>query len=116
MVSYSGVVRRDLTIDPEDPRYQRFAVGYGTSWDEAEQFATTLNDHFATNYDGAGYDILVPETWGVARAAAAPAAAEPAPVTAENATRDAAPRPPFSPDRPIPTEELCTGQAPGASC
>ena len=68
VVSYTGVVRQDLTIDPEDPRYQRFAVGYGTSWEEAEQYATTLNDHFATNYDGAGYEILVQETWSVASA------------------------------------------------
>ncbi len=68
VVSYTGVVRQDLTIDPEDPRYQRFAVGYGTSWEEAEQFATTLNEHFATNHDGAGYEILVQETWGVANA------------------------------------------------
>lgn len=70
VVSYNGVVRQDLTIDPEDPRYQGFAVGYGTSWEEAERSATTLNDRFATNYDGDGYEMLVRETWGVARTAA----------------------------------------------
>ncbi|WP_419949443.1 hypothetical protein [Candidatus Palauibacter sp.] len=117
VVSYSGVVRRDLTIDPEDPRYQRFAVGYGTSWEEAEQFATTLNDHFATNYDGAGYEILVQETWSVARAAASPAAAEPTPARSEDPSRDAALRATSSLlDPPVPAEELCSGQAPGASC
>ena len=66
VVSYAGVVRQDLTIDPEDPRYQSFSVGYGTSWEEAERSATTLNDRFATNYDGDGYETLVRETWGVA--------------------------------------------------
>ena len=70
VVSYTGVVRQDLTIDPEDPRYQSFAVGYGTSWEEAERAATTLNDRFATHYDGDGYEMLVRETWGVARTAA----------------------------------------------
>ncbi len=116
VVSYSGVVRQDLTIDPEDPRYQRFAVGYGMSWEEAEQFATALNDHFATNYDGAGYEVLVQETWGVARGAASPAGAQPPPVGAEDASLDAPPRSPFSPSPPIPTNELCTGQTPGSSC
>ena len=67
VVSYNGVVREDLTIDPEDLRYQSFAVGYGTSWEEAERWATTLNDRFATNYDGDGYEVLVRETWGAAR-------------------------------------------------
>ncbi len=70
VVSYTGVVRQDLTIDPEDPRYQSFSVGYGRSWEEAERSATTLNDRFATNHDGDGYEMLVRETWGVARTAA----------------------------------------------
>ena len=117
VVSYTGVVRRDLTIDPEDPRYQRFAVGYGTNWEEAEQYATTLNDHFATNYDGAGYEILVQETWSVARAAAASVADEPPPARPEDPSRDAALRATSSLlDPPVPAEELCSGQAPGASC
>ena len=71
VVSYQGVVRGDLTIDPEDPRYQSFSVGYGTDWEEAEQFATRVNDRFATNYDGSGYEVLVRETWGVGGAGAA---------------------------------------------
>ena len=70
VVSYTGVVRRALTIDPEDPRYQSYSVGYGTSWEEAERSATTLNDRFATNYDGDGYEMLVREAWGVARSPA----------------------------------------------
>ena len=70
VVGYKGVVRQDMTIDPEDPRYQSFSVGYGRSWEEAERSATTLNDRFATNYDGDGYEKLVREAWGVARSPA----------------------------------------------
>ena len=71
VVGYQGVARGGLTIDPEDPRFQSFTVGYGTDWEQAEQFATRLNDRFATNYDGSGYDVLVRETWGVSGAFAA---------------------------------------------
>ena len=69
VVSYMGVVQQDLTIDPEDPRYQAFAVGYGTSWEEAEQYATRLDGRFTTIYDGGGYEVLVRERWAVADAA-----------------------------------------------
>ena len=69
VVSYQGVVRQDLTIDPEDPRYQLFSVGYGTSWEEAEENATRLDGRFTTNYDGGGYEVLVRESWAVAAAA-----------------------------------------------
>ena len=44
IIEYTGVIRRDLTIDLEDPRFQAFGVGYGRSREEAEQFATTLDD------------------------------------------------------------------------
>ena len=71
VVSYQGVVREDLTIDPGDPRFQSFAVGYGASWEEAERNATMLNDRFATNNDGSGYEVLVRERWGVEDAARA---------------------------------------------
>ena len=69
VVSYQGVVRQDLAIDPEDPRYQLFSVGYGTSWEEAEENATRLDGRFTTNYDGGGYEVLVRESWAVAAAA-----------------------------------------------
>ncbi len=66
VVSYQAVVRGDLTIDPEDPRYRQFSVGYGRSWDEAEQYATRVSGRFMTNYDGGGYEVLVRESWAVA--------------------------------------------------
>ena len=69
VVSYMGVVQQDLTIDPDDPRYQLFGVGYGTSWEEAEQNATRVNSRFMTTYDGDGYEVLVREKWAVAGAA-----------------------------------------------
>ena len=75
VVGYQGVARGDLTIDPEDPRYRSLAVGYGTDWEQAEQFATTLNERFATNYDGGGYEVLVREAWGVSGSFAADAGA-----------------------------------------
>ena len=82
VVSYQGVVRGDLTIDPEDPRYQQFSVGYGGSWEEAEENATRVSGRFTTNYDGGGYEVLVRESWAVAadaREAARPAAEAPGP-------------------------------------
>lgn len=66
VVSYQGVVRRDLTIDPDDPRFQRFSVGYGASWEEAESDATDGDGFFASNHDGRGYQLLVRETWRAA--------------------------------------------------
>ena len=36
IISYPGVIRQDLTVDPEDPRFQAFSVGFGTDFDEAE--------------------------------------------------------------------------------
>ena len=29
IISYTGVIRQDLTVDPEDPRFQAFTVGFG---------------------------------------------------------------------------------------
>ena len=37
IISYTGVIRQDLTVDPEDPRFQAFSVGFGTDFDAAEQ-------------------------------------------------------------------------------
>ena len=36
IVGYTGVIRQDLTVDPEDPRFQAFSVGFGTDFDAAE--------------------------------------------------------------------------------
>ena len=73
IVRYTGAIRRDLTLDPDDPRFQGFAVGYGRSAEAAEENATTVNARFATHYDGSGYDVLVAESW-VVSAGAAPGA------------------------------------------
>ena len=70
IIQYTGVVRQDLTIDPEDPRFQAFSVGYGMSREEAEQFATRLDDRFVSYNDGSGYEVLVQETWSAGGAGA----------------------------------------------
>ena len=63
IIRYTGAVRLDLTLDPDDPRFQAFGVGYGTSWEEAEQSATRLDDRFVSYNDGSGHKVLVQETW-----------------------------------------------------
>ncbi|WP_419936429.1 hypothetical protein [Candidatus Palauibacter sp.] len=40
IIRYTGAIRGDLTLDPDDPRFQAFAVGYGTSAQAAEENAT----------------------------------------------------------------------------
>ena len=77
VLGYTGVVRQDLTIDPEDPRFQGFAIGYGMSWEEAEEYATRLDARYVSTNDGSGYQVLVRETWGIANAGAG-AGGEPA--------------------------------------
>ena len=64
MVSYTGVIPLDLTIDPDDPRFQGFSVGYGTDWDGAEADARA-DARFDTYYDGSGYEVIVREQWNV---------------------------------------------------
>ena len=66
IISYTGVIRQDLTVDPEDPRFQAFSVGFGTDFDAAEMQATTINHRFSSQSDGSGYEVLLRETWGVA--------------------------------------------------
>ena len=66
IISYTGVIRQDLTVDPEDPRFQAFSVGFGTDFDAAESQATTINQRFSSRNDGSGYEVLLRETWGVA--------------------------------------------------
>ena len=66
IVSYTGVIRQDLTVDPEDPRFQAFSVGFGTDFDAAETQATTIDQRFSSYSDGSGYEVLLRETWGVA--------------------------------------------------
>ena len=71
IISYTGVIRQDLTVDPEDPRFQAFSVGFGTDFDAAETQATTISQRFSSQSDGSGYEVLLRETWGVAEGATA---------------------------------------------
>ena len=71
IISYTGVIRQDLTVDPEDPRFQAFSVGFGTDFDAAETQATRINQRFSSQNDGSGYEVLLRETWGVAEGALA---------------------------------------------
>ena len=66
IISYTGVIRQDLTVDPEDPRFQAFSVGFGTDFDAAESQATTISQRFSSQNDGSGYEVLLRETWSVA--------------------------------------------------
>ena len=66
IISYTGVIRQDLTVDPEDPRFQAFSVGFGEDFDEAETQATTISQRFSSQNDGSGYEVLLRETWSVA--------------------------------------------------
>ena len=71
IISYTGVIRQDLTVDPEDPRFQAFSVGFGTDFDAAESQATTISQRFSSQNDGSGYEVLLRETWSVAEGAVA---------------------------------------------
>ena len=76
IISYTGVIRQDLTVDPEDPRFQAFSVGFGTDFDEAESQATTINQRFSSQNDGSGFEVLLREMWGVAEGVVAGGAAQ----------------------------------------
>ncbi len=95
IVSYAGVIRQDLTVDPEDPRFQAFSVGFGPDFDAAETQATTINRRFSSRNEGSGYEVLLRETWGVAEGAIA-GGSEPA----------------FSP----PDGPICTGRGSSEAC
>ena len=95
IISYTGVIRQDLTVDPEDPRFQAFSVGFGTDFDAAETQATTINQRFSSQSDGSEYEVLLRETWGVAEGVVA-GDSEPA----------------FSP----PEGPICTGRASSEGC
>ncbi|MDE0127436.1 MAG: hypothetical protein OXN97_22950 [Bryobacterales bacterium] len=95
IVSYTGVIRQDLTVDPEDPRFQAFSVGFGPDFDAAETQATTINQRFSSQSDGSGYEVLLRETWGVA----------------EGVVRAVGVPEPNRPDGPI-----CTGRASSEGC
>ena len=73
IIRYTGAIRRDLTLDPDDPRFQAFAIGYGGSAEAAEENATR-DIRFSTYADESGYEVLVAESWAVADGVAAGAA------------------------------------------
>ena len=95
IVGYTGVIRQDLTVDPEDPRFQAFSVGFGTDYDAAEIQATTINQRFSSRNDGSGYEVLLRESWGVAEGVV-----------------EAVSLP--EPNRP--NEPICTGRASSEGC
>ena len=66
IIQYTGAIRRDLTLDPDDPRFQAFAVGYGASAEAAEENATRVDARFVTYADESGYEVLVAESWAAA--------------------------------------------------
>ena len=66
IVRYTGAIRRDLTLDPDDPRFQAFSVGYGASAEAAEESATRVDARFVTYADESGYEVLVAESWAAA--------------------------------------------------
>ena len=71
IISYTGVIRQDLTVDPEDPRFQAFSVGFGPDFDAAETQATTISQRFSSQSDGSGFEVLLREKWDVAEDAGA---------------------------------------------
>lgn len=64
VVRFSAVFRGDERVDPGDPGFTNFAIGFGTSWDGAEANATDLDQHFAAYNDGSGYDAVLQLRWG----------------------------------------------------
>ena len=66
IISYTGVIRQDLTVDPEDPRFQAFSVGFGEDFNEAQTQATTISERFSSQNDGSGFEVLLRETRSVA--------------------------------------------------
>ena len=95
IVSYTGVIRQDLTVDPEDPRFQAFSVGFGEDFDAAESQATTISQRFSSQSDGSGFEVLLRETWSVAEAALAAVSA---------------------PEPNLPDGPICTGRASSEGC
>ncbi|MCZ0934575.1 MAG: hypothetical protein OXJ54_05270 [Gemmatimonadetes bacterium] len=62
IISYTGVIRQDLTVEPRGLRSQACSVGFGTDFDAAETQATTINHRFSSQDDGSGYEVLLRET------------------------------------------------------
>ena len=93
VVSYTGVLRQDLTVDPEDPRFQAFSVGFGQDFNEAETEATRVSQRFSTYYDGSGYEVLLRERWSGGSGAASEGGQRGLPRSAEAASVEPVPPP-----------------------
>ena len=118
IIRYTGAIRRDLTLDPDDPRFQAFAVGYGTSAQAAEENATRLDARFSTDADGSGYDVLVAESWAVSTGAVAGTASE-ADQSASVRPGQPDPRVGAGRDTAVPPSvqrELCAGRPADSAC
>ena len=95
IISYTGVIRQDLTVDPEDPRFQAFSVGFGEDFNEAQTQATTISERFSSRNDGSGFEVLLRETRSVAEGVVAGGAA---------------------PESDLPEGRICTGSASSEGC
>ena len=118
IIRYTGAIRRDLTLDPDDPRFQAFSVGYGTSPQAAEENATRLNARFSTYADRSGYDVLVAESWSVS-AGAVPGAAGEVGQPASERLNQPDPRVGGGPGAVTPPSvdlETCAGKPVGSEC
>jgi len=93
VVSYTGVLRQDLTVDPEDPRFQAFSVGFGQDFNEAETEATRISQRFSTYYDGSGYEVLLRERWSGGSGAASEGGQRGLPRSSEAASVEPVPPP-----------------------
>ncbi|WP_419858595.1 hypothetical protein [Candidatus Palauibacter irciniicola] len=118
IIRYTGAIRRDLTLDPDDPRFQAFSVGYGTSAQAAEENATRVDARFSTYADGSGYDVLVAESWAVGAGAVPGAASEPdqpssAPLGQPASRVGGGPSTAAPPTAGL---ETCAGQPAGSEC
>ena len=71
IISYTSVMRQGLSVNPDDPQFQAFSVGFGPDFDAAETQATTIDQRFSSQNDGSGYEVLLRETWSVADGALA---------------------------------------------
>ena len=118
IVRYTGAIRRDLTLDPDDPRFQAFSVGYGTSAHPAERNATSLDARFSTYADRSGYEVLVAESWAVS-AGVVPGPASGADEPGSERLDQPNPRVGRGPSTAAPPSvglDTCAGQPVGSEC
>ncbi|WP_419939293.1 hypothetical protein [Candidatus Palauibacter sp.] len=118
IIRYTGAIRRDLTLDPDDPRFQAFSVGYGTSAEAAEENATRVDARFMTYADESGYEVLVAESWAAAAAGVPGDAAARSQPGSERLDQPDSPvgGAPSTSAPPLVGLETCAGQPVGSTC